>query len=175
MRCTGVRTGPSVLDYRNANPRRIYAILSSCNRLLNRHDLQSCTNVWQEKPSDIHLDLLDCGIDLSHVGQSLWNRAEADYGWQQSIHTPFDVGLCDRHSGVHSNSDELLQQGSQPILDFHRQSAILCYIYDRYAVRFLYPLSWLQHLGRDQHTITPLRISGHIHRCLFVEPLERRS
>ena len=69
-------------EYCDTDLLRIHAILPSSRRVFNGYDLQSRTNVWQEEPSHIYLDLLNRGIDLGHVGQGLWNRAEADHGWQ---------------------------------------------------------------------------------------------
>lgn len=82
MRCTGVRINHSLLrEFQKTDQPRIHAILPSSRRVFDRYDLQSRTGVWQEESSHLYLDLLNRGINLSHVGQSLRNCAEVDHGW----------------------------------------------------------------------------------------------
>lgn len=50
---------------------RVSPLLCRSGSLLKHHDLQSCTETWQEESSDIYLDLLDRWISHSYVGKGL--------------------------------------------------------------------------------------------------------
>lgn len=89
-----------------------------CN-FLNRHDLPGSTDVRKEKPSHLHLDLLDRWLRLRHVRQSLWHCLETYPRGQQSIHATLHLRLCHRYGFLHPDADELFQQGIESILNVH--------------------------------------------------------
>lgn len=79
------------------------------------HDLLRRAQVRQAESHDLHLHLLDCRIDLHHGYQRARHSTEDDLPRRQSVLAPVDLRLRDHGRGVHPNTNELLQQGSQPI------------------------------------------------------------
>lgn len=86
-----------------------------CGRFRGLHDIQNCAEVWEEKPSDLPIDLLYRWRSLCHVCQGVWNCCEVDPGWQQPVHTSIDLCLHYLVLRLHHDADELFQQGSEPV------------------------------------------------------------
>lgn len=93
--------------------------MSGCCDLLDGHDIPSCPSLWEEKPIDIHLDLLHRRLSVRHVCEGIWHCAEA-YTWgKQSIHPRLYVRLRDRDGILYPYTDELFQQSIEPVLDIN--------------------------------------------------------
>ena len=82
-------------------------ILRCSRHLLQPNDLQGCSQVREEEPTHIYIDLFDCWIRVGNVSQGLRHRLEINIGRQQSIDAPFNLRICNCHSVLHTNPDEL--------------------------------------------------------------------
>jgi len=121
MPYTQVRT-PSRLPTFSADKfcfHSFFALLRSGLNLLQRYDLQGRSQAWKEKSAHIYIDLFDGWICFSDVGQGFWYRPEVDTQRQQSTYTSIDLRLRHRYHLLHTDANELFQQGSQPILNFY--------------------------------------------------------
>lgn len=98
---------------------RVLVILRRGAYFRRHYDLQSRTCLRQEEPSDLPLDLLDCGLGLCHVGKGVWYRGKANIGWKQPIYAPLNLRLRHSHDSLYSDADELFQQSSEPISNIH--------------------------------------------------------
>ena len=155
------------------NKCRICTILFDGDCFLSSDDIQSCPSAWQEESDNIHLDLLNRWIRFSHVNKGLRHSVEVDDGWQQPIFSPIDLCISGRFCGLHRNADELLQQGAEPILDFHRQSAVLCDVHNSDFMRIFHFVSRFQHDRCGQHYIFIMWILGHLRRSVSAKPFAR--
>ena len=93
-------------------------LLCRCHYLRFHHDLQGCSSAWQEKPTDIHINMFDRRIRVYYGSQGFWHCSQVDHGRQQPVRSSFH--LCLRHCrcSMHSHTDELLQQGFESVLYF---------------------------------------------------------
>lgn len=98
---------------------RIHALLPDCRRLHRCHDLQGCAKIRAQEPAGVYLHLLYRRIHFGDVGEGIRHCIEVDFCGQKSIFAPIDIRLHDCHCSLHSDTDELLQQGSKPIPNFH--------------------------------------------------------
>ena len=97
---------------------RVPVVLCRSCDLLDSDDLPGCASLWQEEPARLHLDLLHCWIGFCYVSQGLRNRSEIDHWRQQPICPRVHLRLCHCDRILHSDADELLQQGVELFLDF---------------------------------------------------------
>ena len=83
-----------------------------------RHDLQSRAVSWQEEPPRLHLDMLGSRIYHGHVREGFWNRPQTHLGqrWEKSVLSSLNIRLRHCRCGVHPDTDELFQQGFEPVL-----------------------------------------------------------
>lgn len=109
------------LPVSNATP-RIPSLLLRGRRVRQCHDLQDCAHPRQEEPADLPLDLLDCRIRLCHVRQGLRHCGQAHFCRPQPVHSRLYIRFHDLDDRLHSDPDELLQQGISHLLD----SNVLC-------------------------------------------------
>lgn len=158
----------------NSHLNRIHHLLPGRHHLLDCHDLQGGPHLREEKPVDLHLHLFDGGVGVGHVGQGVWDRVEVDVCGQQSIHPCLDICVYGGDGGVHLDSDELFQQGVEPVLDVDCQPVVLCHVYDGDAVRVVYPLLGIQHDGRGQHDFAAVRLPGDLCRSISAQPVAGR-
>lgn len=108
------RTRWEVYQWTN-RPCRILILLCIRGRFRWNHDLPCRTGIREKEPAHLHLDLLDGRIRVGHVSQGLWHSAEIDSGWKQPILASLHIRLHHPYRCLHFDSDELLQQGPQPI------------------------------------------------------------
>ena len=95
-----------------------FSILLRCScYLFKRDDLQGCSASRQKEPIDIYFYLLYCRINIGHVGQGIWHCPQADSRWNQPVHVSVHLCFHHRNRRLHPDPNELLQQGSQPVLD----------------------------------------------------------
>jgi hypothetical protein len=83
------------------------------------YDIPCRTQVWEEEPSHLLVDLLNSRICLRHVGQGFWNCCEVDSSGQQSIHASINICVHHPNSGLYFDPDELFQQGFEPVSHIH--------------------------------------------------------
>lgn len=98
---------------------RLLDICHNSDSLLRLHDLQNCSRIRQAKPPDLPEHLLPRRISLGHGHQGLRHRPQTDLCGQQPIHPRLNLRVYDYHGGLHLDTDELLQQGSQPVPHQH--------------------------------------------------------
>lgn len=105
----GTVTLPSILlsDTNVSCEKSFPAVLRCSRHLFQRYDLQSCSQVWEEEPTHIHIDLFDCWICVGNVSQGLRYRLEINVSRQQSIDAPFNLRIRNCHGVLHTNPDEL--------------------------------------------------------------------
>lgn len=91
---------------------RVLDICDIRDGVLRLHDLQNLAHLWKEKPAGLPQHLLPCGIRIGHGHQGLRYRSETDLCRKQPIHPRLDLRLYDHHGCLHSDANELLQQGA---------------------------------------------------------------
>ena len=96
---------------------RLLILLHHSRNFCGRDDIQNWPEIWEEKSSNIHLDLFDGRLCLCYVCQGIWHCPKADSGRQQSIHPCFNLCIRDCNRCLYLNTDELFQQGFEPIFD----------------------------------------------------------
>lgn len=95
-----------------------YRLLDICHNgdsLLRLHDLQNCSRIWQAKPLDLPQHLLPGRIGVGYGHQGLRYRPQTYLCGQQPIHSCLNLCFHDHHGGLHLDTDELLQQGTEPV------------------------------------------------------------
>lgn len=102
---------------------RLPLLCAAGHCLLDRHDLPRGPALWTQEPADLYLHLQHCRIRLHHGCQGCRYCRQANLCRLQPIHPPQHLRLYPRHSRLHPDADELLQQGSESIQHKHvRQS-----------------------------------------------------
>lgn len=104
---------------------RLLAVRCRRRRLRSLHDLQSRTLLWQEECPHLPVDLFDCWLHLCHVRQGFRYRTEAYLRRQEPVHEPVNIRLHDLDCRLHSDADELLQQGSCLVPNQHVSNHIM--------------------------------------------------
>lgn len=102
----------------NRDQRVPHFLLFSCSFCCG-HDIPGCTSTWEEEPPHLHLDLLNRWIRVRHVYQGYRHCGQVDFRGQQPVYPSLDIRVHHLDRSLHSDSDELFQQGSGPILHFH--------------------------------------------------------
>lgn len=97
---------------------RVLTFLRHCCHICRRHDIPGCACIRKKEPPGFPVDLLNRWIRVRHVSQGDWDCGEINSSWQQPVHAPFDIRLHYIDSSLHSDADELLQQGSEPVSYF---------------------------------------------------------
>lgn len=98
---------------------RFLDICHHSDSLLCLHDLQNCSHIRQAKPPDLPQHLLPGRISVGHGHQGLRHRPQTDLCGQQPIHSRLNLRVYDNHDGLHLDTDELLQQGLEPVPHQH--------------------------------------------------------
>ena len=114
----GMRSmNPVVLEDLLMTP-RLPLLLCRHYHFPRRHDLQSCTVSWEEEPPRLHLDMLGSRFYHGHVREGFRNRPQTHLGqkWKESVLSSINIRLRHRRCRVHPDTDELFQQGLEPVL-----------------------------------------------------------
>ena len=98
---------------------RLPDLLHCSVNLFNRHDIPDSTNVWEEKSTHLYIHLFNSWVSLGHVGQSIRHRSEIDLRGRESVHISVHIRFHDCYSCLYSDSNELFQQGPQPVSNIH--------------------------------------------------------
>lgn len=94
---------------------RIPPLLYGRSHICDSYDLQDRSTPRQKEPPHLPLDLLYCRLRFRHVREGLWYCAEAHLRRKQPVHPCLNIHIHDSDSVLHSYSNELFQQGTQPV------------------------------------------------------------
>lgn len=106
-------------DFQLISPPRILNLLRVRCHIRRRHDLPGRAHIREEEPFGFPVDLFDRWIRVCDVSQGDWYCDEVDFRWQQSVHAPFNLCLHHLDKRLHPDTNELFQQGPEPVSYFN--------------------------------------------------------